>query len=365
MTIVRLWELTAADQRTDYLSQPASGLPSISTAQVRYGPYSYRFNANAVQFSLPVPTPVSAYRKGYWLYHGAFGASTNGSLYTAANGLSRYESPNILVGMNGTTQEINIKRPQSGTADGYEILATAPMPAAMLATNVWTHYGIVHNIAETDGFLNLYINGVLALAYSGDTRLFGQGSGTPIFATDAAYIWGAGNIAAGVGTISGSSNWLTDMFLDSYVGEIAAPVPARSWGRRTVIGAGTYSEMTPDSGANYTMVDEVPMDGDTTKNTALTTGLRDTYQFSAVTVPVNHTIVAETVLWTGKRLDTETDVQVRLLAYDGVTMVESPDMTPTMDYAPPLAHRFTTKPDGSPWDGSPVEMGVESRGSYA
>jgi hypothetical protein len=47
-------------------------------------------------------------------------------------------------------------------------------------------------------------------------------------------------------------------------------------------GAGTYSQFAPSAGANYTNVDDAAPDGDTTYNSEITPGEKDSYNFAAL-----------------------------------------------------------------------------------
>lgn len=367
MAIERIGQLTAEDRILTYVSQPqASVPPTLSSTLPHTGAYSYQLPGSLVQIGLVVPSPVSAYRMGYWMYHSGIGAGDRMMLYRVANGISTYESANIGIRVDAINGNIEVVRPQSGTTDGWAVLATTTIPASLSSALTWTHYGITHAIHATDGFLSLYINGVLALSLTGDTRLYGQGSGTPVFATTAAYAWGAGAYQSG-GVAFASPTRIDDLYLDSYVGEADAPVPARIFDVALADGAGADSEWTPDSGSNYEMIDDNPNDGDTTNVKALSAGLDDLYTFGNITVPTDHRIVAVLPTIFAKRLDSEIASTIKAIAYDGANTAESAELELPMDYANPVFSRMTAQPDALEWnetDFNAMQFGIRSSGTF-
>lgn len=364
MTITRLQQFTAEDRVTSRLTSYTTVTQTISSTKARTGTYSYRLDSTPIAFGMVVPTPVAAYRVGYWLNHNGIGTDVKSILYMAATGKTVYESPMIMVRLNGITSNLEIVRPVSGTSDSWEVLATVTIPAALLVTNTWVHVGICHKIDATTGFLSVYINGALALSLTGDTRPYGQGSGTPSFASTASYIFSAGSWTTGSGAFS-TFAYVDDFYIDSYVGEVDAPVPARRFDVMLVTGAGANAEWTPSAGANYACVDENPNTGDTDYVKALAADLKDTYAFGDVTVPTDHRIVAMIPTVFIKNLDV--GPLVRLHAYDGSTYANSDDLTPALDYTIPLFARFETQPDATDWnetDANAATFGIESRGTF-
>ncbi|MFA6168296.1 MAG: hypothetical protein WC700_16865 [Gemmatimonadaceae bacterium] len=368
MTITRVGQLTAEFRTlTDLALGPGAQSPSIATAQVHTGSYSYMLSSSPTSFGIPNPSPAAAHRFSYWLYHNGFQNDTQFPLlYTASTGNIAYESPAIHIRAHAAAGNLSIIRPAAGTTNVFDTLATVTTPPALLVTGTWIHIGVTHKIAELDGFLTLYVNGIPAITLTGDTRLFGQNSGSNLFAAAATVVYGAGNLDTGaVGW--NSTIYLDDMYLDAYVGEADAVVPSRGFLPALVTGAGANAAWTPSAGANYAAVDDNPNDGDTTYVKALAAGLVDTYALSDITVPTDYQIVQAIPTAYAKRLDSGITSQLRMKAWDGANMASGADLTLQMDYTAPVFDVMPLQPDGSAWnqtDFNACEWGIESRGAF-
>lgn len=369
MAWTRVYQLTAEHRvLTDLDNQGgATQQPTISSAQAHAGTYSYLLNGQPVAFGITIPTPRSRVRVGYWLRHGGLGNERVGYLYLAAVSKTQYEGANIGIRIDGVNGNIEVVRPVSGTTNAYETLYAVAIPSSLSLIDTWLHIGVYHFADELNGVLRLYVNGALLVNWNGDTRLYGQGSGTPVFSTAPSYVWVAGAYL-GSGNNLDASTYVDDFYIETSTDESAASIPARSWDAMTPNGAGTNAEWTPLASTNVSNIDDNPNDGDTTYNKALATALKDNFAFTNVIVPSDHTIVAMIPTIFVKRLDTATDVQVRLLAYDGLTYKNGADQVPALDYSLPLFERMTTQPDTTAWnetDANAAEFGYESRGTYA
>lgn len=363
MTWNRIYQ-TGAEQRviTD-LDHQGTNQVSISSTQAKTETYSYSVGSANALWGFSVPTPKAINRVGYWLRHSGF-TNALGYLYMAAGGKTQYESLNIGIRIDWANTNLQVVRPVSGTSNTYEVLATVAMGAVLTTELTWIHIGIHHYLHDTAGILRLYVNGVLLLDYSGDTRMYGQGSGVPAFGTTPAYLWICGSWQ-GAGSWIDTPSYVDDLWADNSDDEAAAPIPAKIFKVRKTPAAGANAEWTPDSGSNHEMVDDVPNDGDTTKNKALAADLKDTFNFESVTIPADHRIIAEIPTAWVKNLDA--GPLLRFHAYDGSSYAHSADLTPALDYAPLFA-RFTAQPDTTDWnetDANAMQFGYESRGSFA
>lgn len=375
MTIERLTQLGAELRVLSEIAETNGATWSISSAQAYTGTYSYLQSTlgNAGMLGVHVTAPVSAYRLGFWNRHdgigGSIGTGVNVGLYRATNGLVDYESATIAIRVNNSTGNLEVVRPVELTSNSFEVLFSAPIPASLAAQNVWMHIGIAHKIDELAGFLSLYINGTRVLNYTGDTRLFGQNFGSNIYAATAASLYvGGGALITDVSGRFDNPNYVDDFYVDSYVGEVDSPVPARRFLMVLPTAAGADAAWTPDPiVANYLNVDENPNDGDATYNKALVANLRDTFAMGDITVPADHRIVAVIPSAFAKRLDSELAHQISFHAYDGLTYADSADVNMSMSYDVPVFARLTTQPDGSDWnetDFASMQFGYRSRGVF-
>lgn len=374
MTITRLGQLTAELRITSDIDlAPRNTVPTISAVQVHTGSYAYLMAATPGAFGLLMPTPQSAVRCGFYLWHSGFGTSdTKTFLWMAANGRADYESALMGLRIKPSTSEVEAVIPVSGTSNSMQVLATATMPAALLANNVWIHIGVTFKCAALDGFLTLYVNGEELLSYQGDTRMFGQGNGSNFYSTDINFVWGTGIWNSGDTSVNAMSAtcYIDDFFVDGYAGELDAPVPGRRFLFALPDGNGADSDWTGSDGNqtdNYLLVDENPNTGDTDYVKAQAAALKDTYTFGNVTLPADYQIVQVLPTVVARRLDSGIASQVRVHAYDGLNYGSSDDLDLPMNYSTPVFGVLATQPDGSPWnetDFNAMQFGIESRGTF-
>lgn len=367
MTWTRIAQLTAEARVLTNIDNQGTNLVSISSTQAHTATYSYALGVASALWGVAVPVPTAINRVGYWLRHAGFTSSVIiGYLYMAAVSTAQYEGGNIGIKIDTVGGNLLVVRPTSGTANTYETLATVAIPASLSSTNTWAHIGVYHYAHASTGTLNLYINGVLILSYTGDTRMYGQGNGTPVFSTDATHLWIAGGYQ-GAGTWNVATAYVDDSYFDNSSDEnVAAALPQSIFDVQLVTGAGANTAWTASAGSNYQCVDENPNTGDADYIKALVAALKDTYVLGDITVPSDYRIVA--MIPTVFVRNVAAGPLVRLHAYDGSLYENSADLTPALDYNVPLFARFIVQPDGSDWNQSAansMQFGVESRGSFA
>jgi hypothetical protein len=364
MTITRLGQLTAETRVLADLTLIAGTiLPTITSTRARTGTYSYALNSSAGAFGPAISGLQTAIRMGYWQYL-TNTISDAVTVYYAGQGLATATSSNhIRIMFEPDTGDLMVRRPSGNNT--YSNLVTVSAPSQYVTTGEWFHVGITHKIAEVDGFISLYINGARVLHYTGDTRPCHWNGSAIEYRTSANRFLGAGRSAAASTGLQGN---LDDIFIDSYDDEDDAPVPARRFLMALPDGAGVDDDWTTQgSSNNYENVDDNPNDGDATYNKATTAGLRDTFAFSDISVPTDHRIVAVLPSPFAKRLDSAIDAELSVHAWDGSQYADSPDLTLSMGYDVPVFHRFTTQPDGSPWDETAfngMQFGYKSAGTF-
>lgn len=366
MTWNRIAQLTGESRvLTDIDNQGVTNV-TISSTQAHTGTYSYAIATQTNLWGVAVPSPAAINRVGYWFRHNGLTAGVRiGYLYLAAVSASQFEGGNIGIRIDTVNGVIEMVRPTQGTANTYEVLASVATPASLSATNTWMHIGVYHYAHQTDGILSLYINGILILSLNGDTRLYGQGNGTPVFSTLVSHLWIAGAYS-GAGTWNVATPYVDDFFADNSSDEVAAAIiPQRTFDVMLVTGAGANTAWTPSAGSNYQCVDDNPHNGDTDYVKALSASLKDTYAFGDITLASDHRIVAMIPTVFVKNLDV--GPLIRLHAYDGSSYENSADLTPALDYSIPLFARFELQPSGAAWTESAANgatFGIESRGSF-
>lgn len=369
MTITRLAQFSAETRVLTDLAMlgGTNALPTISSSQAKTGTYSYAVVVGTAAFGKAFESAQTAIRMGYWVYLSSSSIDADGPLiYWSGNSHAKGSGQDHLVLMINTgAGTIELKRPNSAVANTYEVLTSFALPSQFSTTGTWFHVGIAHKMHATDGFLYVYINGTPVLQYTGDTRscLY---SGGQVFSTSMLYAIGLGTMDSGVAGYVGA--FVDDMFIDSIVDESPAPVPSRRFMISFPTSAGADDDWTAvPAVANYLNVDDNPNDGDTTYNKALSADLRDTFNVTDITLPVDHRIVAVLPSPFVKRLDSEIAHQLSVHAWDGVQYGDSADLNLSMSYDVPVFARLTTQPDGSDWDETDynaMQFGYRSRGTF-
>lgn len=364
MTIERLAIFSAETRVITDLAWYANG-PAISSAQAKTGTYSYTRGFTVGPTGKALLSPLAAIRTGFWLYQG--NASRGDATYLYHGGMGRGAAKTISqihIYFNDSSGLLEVRRPLD--AFNFETLASASMPSQFSTTGAWFPIGITHKIHASDGFLSVYVGGVRVLNLVGDTRPSYQ-SGGQQFDTTTANVLVAGG-ASSSGAQGFNTAFVDDHYIDSYVGEDDAPVPATRFLFALPDGVGADNAWTPvGSATHYQNVDENPNTGDTDYNKALSADLRDTYTFGNITLPVDHRIKAVIPTAFAKRLDSEINNGLSFHAWDGLTYEDSADQDLYMTYDAPAFARMTLQPDGSEWneaDFNAMQFGVRSRGSF-
>lgn len=346
----------------------------ISTAQIRSdlkytGGYSYRVLAGSHSGGYRSDTPLTGFRTGYFFRHpGLFTSSGDrtAQLFGVRENNTDNTQPWAGLFYRDTDQRMLFRRAGDG-ASLVEAVDLGPAPSALIATNTWIHVGGWFVVHETNGRILLWINGTLAIDYTGDTRPAYYESGSfADYVTSFNTCTGPG---AGVNTYGWNGAYYDDWYIDTVtISDTPEPSPSRRFLKIDPNAAGADAAWTATGAAsNYQAVDETPHDSDTTYNKALAADLRDTFNFSDPSIPVDHVPVAVNVYAAAKKLDSEVATQISLHLYDGSTYSDSPDLDLPMDYNFPVWHRFTEMPDTSAFDETnlaSLQAGYRSRGTF-
>jgi hypothetical protein len=251
-----------------------------------------------------------------------------------------------------------------------QIAVTQNVPV-LANVNTWRHVAMIANIAATDGFASLYVDGVKVAEWTGDTRLYRSGESTPRTAITGIYAAGTGLNWPG----AGSHNWGLHVYVDDFYADfwdgvgtlVNAPPPTRRFLAAFPNGAGSSTQWTPSTGSNWQNVDEAPPNDETDFNRAQAPNLLDLYAFSDVTVPLDHAVRAVIPIAYARKSDAGVDSQVRVVAKTGANIVKSDAKALPTSYGY-VWERWTTQADGaSAWTEAAVnaaEFGVESAGTF-
>lgn len=134
---------------------------------------------------------------------------------------------------------------------------------AVFAPNTWYYFEVSATIADTGGTCIVKLNGATVINFTGDTK--NAGTNTTID-------------RVGLGVNGG----YTAIYDDVYICDSTGPAPYNTFlgevrvFTQTPSGAGSSTQFTPSSGANYTTVDELPYSA-TDYVSSGTVGNRDTY----------------------------------------------------------------------------------------
>ena len=343
MTIERIGQITG---ETQYTSE-WSGFAPISVAQlasitlsntrVNSGDWSWRLASNAGGIGHGM-NALSSFRIGLWFNYEDLDPGDDVWLLAVQEGGT--ESPKIIVTWTESIDALTL------TVDGSLKDSTTAAAAGFLA-DTWLHLGLTVK-GGASGFVSVYLNRVKVLEYTGVLA-------SSVF--DGVY-FGSTN-----GGISWSSYcYIDDYYCDSTIGEDDEAPPYKWFVNRIVTAAGADAEFTPLSGANYQMVDDTVVDGDTTHNHSAVDGNKDTFIHSVPAVPADKQIDAIIVYATAKKLNAEGTNQMKVHTHDGLLYDSSVAKDIGMDWEH-VWERFTLQPDGSEWnevDATAMQIGYES-----
>jgi hypothetical protein len=268
----------------------------------------------------------------------------------------------LVVGAIGYDQDTGLIHIVVGHDYGHSVASVSASSIGLDVRDSWRHVGVDVKLAASSGWVNLYVDGVEALTFAGDT--LGASGVTTI---DQVLFTGT------LETVAAWSNYcyIDNIIIDDTTGEaLGATVPDRRFQLITPNGNGTTSEMTGSDGNsvnNYDLVDDVPHDSDTTYVKAVEAGLTDTYAMTTFTLPDEWVIAAVIGLAVVRKGAAEDDVQVAVTVQSGATEDVGSDQALGTSYALRWERWLTDPATGHTWnqDGlDAVEVGATSAGDY-
>lgn len=182
---------------------------------------------------------------------------------------------NLIAVHDGATLHISFGIDTDGTIRVYRgVTLIASSAGGYILQGIYYHYQFKTTISDTVGDVTIKVNGISVITLTGiDTRNAGNST------ADRVSILG-GIIGGNVGTNVDVDDVVifdgTGTVNNSFTGDVRVQALLPS-------GAGTTTQWTPLSGANYTNVDEAIANGDTDYNSSATATQKDTYAYGDLT----------------------------------------------------------------------------------
>lgn len=336
---------------------------NISSTEKYTGNYSYRFHGTSRPLGVTGIAHTSV-RCGLFFRHNGIA----GSDFAPIIGMMVDGAP-VVWGVKLTTGEITLR---AGWVSGsstvrYPVTITS---AAVGAINHWYAIGMVANFAAANGFVTLYVDGLVAATWEGDTRVYRS-----LESSARTTIIGCYAVGTPTNWMGGVSSWLGYTYTDDFyvdvwdgVGQIEnASPPSRRFLAIFPNGAGSSTQWTPSTGSNWQNVDEAPPNDETDYNKALAPNLLDLYTFADLTLPADHAVRAVIPMAYARKSDAGADSQAKVAAKVGANTAKSSAKNLPTAYNF-LWERWETQPDGATaWNESAInnaEFGVESAGTF-
>lgn len=239
-----------------------------------------------------------------------------------------------------------------GIANGSTVFTTANNVAP---ANTWVCVEWHWKANATTGELTVKVNDTIAGTYVGNT----------------------GTVSCDTIAVGGPSTSTTTLFCNLYVDDLVLNDTTgsinNSWCRQGTIvalvpkGAGNYTQWTPNTGANYAAVDEIPNDADTTYVVSNTVGQIDTYNMQELVADksVPSTAIVNAVQWQATARYTDASGIIAPMLRSGTTDAEASNVAVGSAYTDQI--KFVTY-DVSPftssqWTVSEVD-GLESGAKF-
>lgn len=315
--------------------------PTFVTGQSGTNTYVVQSVATVAPVGRAIATQTEV-RTGFWFKHAAGATGSNRPFIAVIQVTGGNE---YFICWDAATAALTIRVTTTGQ------IATVSLPAALQATNTWMHIGIYFKANASTGVISVYINGVQALTYSGNT-----GSGVIAVSTcgrNSSTLTWAGNV------------WFDDWYIDGGSGNAdAAPSPSKFL-FSSITGAGTDTAWTPNTGANYQAVDDPTFDTDSTYVAAPSSGLRDNYECSDITLPSGYTISKVIVVAYAKKTSSA-DCKLTLETLLSGTYGSATAQALSTGYEYYFAE-FALDPSSTLWSQSSfnsTKIGIKSAGTY-
>ena len=294
-----------------------------------------------------LPYGVRQGRIGVWCLLG----NMDSAGYQPIIGLRLGTSNALFVYLNRETRVLAIAVPTLVSGIGTTVIPI------FSGADDWVHIGVDFKIADSGGWAYLYLNGVLEASIDGDTLLSSYSE------VDSLWLgWYDNGIEYA---------YLDDIYMDDTTGEAApAVVPELRFGYIRPNGNGNSSGLTGSDGNqvdNYLLVDDDPVDDDTTYVAASATALKDTYAMETLVVPEDWAIAAVIPCHVTRKGNASVANQISTVIRSNVTEAIGSVQDLTTIYRL-LWERQITDPDGDvAWTQGAldnIEIGAKSAGTF-
>lgn len=214
-----------------------------------------------------------------------------------------------------------------GSSSGT-LLATA---TGTYSTAIWRHYEVKVTIADSGGTVEVRVDGVVALTFTGDTRNTTTGTA----GLDRIVWWGS---------TSGSGAW-DDIYILDTTGSVANNFLGDVRINTLAPTSDSSVQFTRSTGAsNYLCVDEGKYNSDTDYVESATVGHIDKYGYADLSASVSTVHAVQALTW-AKKTDAATRT-MRNKIYSNASTADGATYGLTTTYAP-YAQIATLNPDGS------------------
>lgn len=332
---------------------PVGTAPTISATKTRTGSSSLRYTTGQ-------HAPY-----GRWIGNTtelrAFYALNHAGLEIGSAAVDRHVYLFYLLRADGTSWRIGWHA-HNATVGIYNNSTTATTTAidttgSLPTQDTWHQISCAAKIHNSAGWIDLYVNGLLAVSLTGNTGT------SPIVA-----------VLIG-GSVSNNGEWNAFAYFDDfYVDDTTSEASAASTEKRFLYlaanGNGELSQFTGSDGNstdNYLLVDDsATNDGDTTYVGASANGLIDSYTHATLTTPINYTPTALIPTVFAKKTDAIVDTEYQARLHKGSDNSTGTAKDLSTSYAM-YQDRFTALPDASPLGDANInstEVGIIAAGTY-
>ncbi len=334
---------------------------TISSAEKYTGNYSYRFSGDSQPIGIAGLNATAARAHLFFRHNGIWGSG-----FAPLVGMLVDGAP-VVWGLDLFTAEIRLR---AGWVSGsstvrFPVTVTS---AAITATARWYSVGMTAFFDE-NGFVSLWVDGLLAATWEGDTRVFRSGQTTARTTITGCYALGTPS-----GWMTGLGIWSNYAYVDDFYVDVwggssrptdAAP-PSRRFLAAFPNGPGGIAQWTPVGGANWQNVAEAPPDNDATYNRATDAGSVDMVNLANIAVPPDWAVRAVIPMVYARKTDASVDSRIRVLVNnDAGALVGAARPLPT--FYGYVWERWAAQADGSAWTEATVNtalMGYESAGDF-